>query len=170
MWWKWAIGVGLTLMAGLLIALTVARFRGAFVSIPVKPASSTNAPPVAPATALGNVTGANSMAGNEEQGAVYEWTDSEMSGIGNYDQVIVLFYAPWCGYCKKMFPEFARAAVSDNADQGRVWAQVDATQFQQLANQYGVEAFPTTIVFSRGQVKQVIPGAQTAEALKNVIQ
>ena len=40
---------------------------------------------------------------------------------------------------------------------------------QQLAKKFNVEAFPTTIVFDRGEVKQVVPGAQSADALTKLI-
>lgn len=98
---------------------------------------------------------------------VYELDDKDLPDIvAAKDMVIVLFYAPWCGYCKKMFPEFDQAAANAvSSGTNTTWAQLDATKFPELAKQMNVSAFPTTIVFSRGQLKQVVPGAQDATAL-----
>ena len=99
-------------------------------------------------------------------GVVYELEDKDLENFTKDGVSIVLFYAPWCGYCKKMFPEFSQAATTK--PQCR-WGQLDATKFEELAKKMSIEAFPTTIVFDRGQVKQVVPGAQSADALVKLI-
>ena len=34
------------------------------------------------------------------------------SALNDFDKLMVLFYAPWCGHCKKFHPEYEKAAKS----------------------------------------------------------
>ena len=130
------------------------------------------APLAAAATAQEETTTAKDSktpAATTKEGVVYELEDTDLANFTQDGTAVVLFYAPWCGYCKKMFPEFAQAATTSEAANCR-WGQVDATKFEQLAKKFNVEAFPTTIVFQRGEVKQVVPGAQSASALRKIVE
>lgn len=47
-----------------------------------------------------------------EVGSVLHLTgDNVQSEITNADMIFIEYYAPWCGHCKKITPEFARAAT-----------------------------------------------------------
>jgi len=64
---------------------------------------------------------------------------------------LVLFYAPWCGHCKAIFPKWEKAAT---ATKGIVtMAKVDADQHKSLGGKYGVQGFPTIKVFSTDKKK-----------------
>ncbi|CAF4690914.1 unnamed protein product, partial [Rotaria magnacalcarata] len=53
----------------------------------------------------------------------------------------VEFYAPWCGHCRNLAPEWKRAAT---ALKGIVKiGAVDADSHKSLGQQYGVSGFPT---------------------------
>jgi protein disulfide-isomerase A1 len=79
--------------------------------------------------------------------------------------VLVDFYAPWCGHCKQLAPEYAAAAKILQAE-GVPLAKVDAAdeQNQKLAEQYDVQGFPTLKLFKRKKASDYI-GERTTDAI-----
>lgn len=83
--------------------------------------------------------------------AVYTLTtDMFDSFIAEHGKVLVEFYAPWCGHCKALTPEYEAAAQKIHSDEslGTVLAKVDATEEKDLATKYGVRGFPTLKYFT----------------------
>lgn len=72
--------------------------------------------------------------------------------IKSEKSVLVMFYAPWCGHCKKAKPEYSQAAERLRRDgvSGRL-AAVDATEHRRIAEKYGIEGFPTFKYFKDGK-------------------
>merc|ERR1719453_27613 len=76
--------------------------------------------------------------------------------------MLVEFYAPWCGHCKKLTPEYEKAATELK---GKVsLAKVDATEEKELASKYNVKGFPTLVWFE--DAKEVeYDGGRTSDTI-----
>ncbi|RID73895.1 hypothetical protein BRARA_B01020 [Brassica rapa] len=83
--------------------------------------------------------------------------------IENNEYVMVEFYAPWCGHCQSLAPEYAAAATELKGD-GVVLAKIDATVENELAHQYSVQGFPTILFFVDGEHK-LYTGGRTKETI-----
>ncbi|XP_071734861.1 protein disulfide isomerase-like 1-4 [Rutidosis leptorrhynchoides] len=81
--------------------------------------------------------------------------------------VMVEFYAPWCGHCKALAPEYA-AAATDLIDENVVLAKVDAQEESEVAETYEVQGFPTILFFVDGVHKPYL-GQRTKDAIVNWI-
>ncbi|KAF8100449.1 hypothetical protein N665_0224s0032 [Sinapis alba] len=83
--------------------------------------------------------------------------------IENNQYVMVEFYAPWCGHCQSLAPEYA-AAATELKGNGVVLAKIDATVENELAHQYSVQGFPTILFFVDGEHKPYT-GGRTKETI-----
>jgi len=88
--------------------------------------------------------------------------------IRDNDKVLVEFYAPWCGHCKALKPNWAKAALELEGDSSvsTVLAKVDATQHQASASKFGVSGYPTIKYFDSGEVEDY-NGPRDADGIVN---
>lgn len=79
---------------------------------------------------------------------------------------MIKFFAPWCGHCKKLAPEFAKAATSLKATHPDIkLASMDCTVETETCKKMGVSGYPTVKFFMNGSPID-FTGDRTAEGIE----
>ena len=110
-----------------------------------------------------------------KDGDVVVLTDANFNDVvyGSKDIWFIEFYAPWCGHCKKLQPEWDEAA---SALRGKVkFGKVDATVEKGLGGRFQISGYPTIKYWEFGKGKKdssglPYQGGRTASDIKSFAQ
>ena len=87
--------------------------------------------------------------------------------IGRNQLTLVDFYATWCGPCKAMHPVLEQLK-SEVGDRVRI-IKLDVDRARSVAEQYGIMAVPTLMLFRDGKVLWRKSGSMSLGDLLDVI-
>lgn len=85
------------------------------------------------------------------------------------DTKLVLFYADWCGHCKEFKPIWNNTCDEINTNNKKIMISVNVgeqdSDSSRLSEKYGVDGFPTVVIFSNGKKSGTYDGPRTKEGL-----
>ncbi|XP_063054627.1 protein disulfide-isomerase A3-like [Engraulis encrasicolus] len=107
------------------------------------------------------VTVQNQLAASSD---VLDLGDADFDYIAaEHDTMLVEFFAPWCGHCQKLAPEYETAATQLK---GKVpLAKVDCTVNSETCGRFGVNGYPTLKIFRNGEDASAYDGPRSADGI-----
>ena len=81
--------------------------------------------------------------------------------------LVVDYWAPWCGPCKMMAPEFAKAATALRLKAR--FAKINTEQFPKISQRLGIRGIPLLILYVKGREVARLPGARPAKDIEDFV-
>lgn len=81
--------------------------------------------------------------------------------------VIIDFWAPWCGPCKMMGPNFEKSAAKFPLK--TLFTKVNTEDEQNLGARFGIRSIPTLVIFKGGKEVHRVSGALDEASLSKLV-
>jgi len=87
--------------------------------------------------------------------------------LSTYNTALVMFYAPWCGHCKRLKPEFEKAgSLLFKNNPPITLVKVDCTEGgKSTCNKFSVQGYPTLKIFKDGEFSSEYNGPREASGI-----
>jgi thioredoxin 1 len=85
-------------------------------------------------------------------------SEADFNGLIARGNVVVDFYAVWCGPCKALAP-VVHSLAQKNKDV--TFVKVNTDTFSSLSGRYGVKSLPTLVFFKNGQKVETLKGSMS---------
>ena len=101
-----------------------------------------------------------------KENGIYILTNKNFDNfISQYESTLIVFHAPWCGYCKKLIPELENIA-SILSKENIILGKIDATSEKNLSYTYKIKNYPT-IYFFKNKNPIIYTGARKEKEIIN---
>ena len=98
---------------------------------------------------------------------IFNEENFENEVLNSKGNVIVDFYADWCGPCKMMSPIIDQIA-EENIENLKV-GKVNVDDNQELAIKYNVMSIPTIMIFKDGNLAKTFVGVTDKDEIKSIL-
>jgi len=86
--------------------------------------------------------------------------------VGKNKSVLVKHYAPWCGHCKVLEPEFASVGDAFESSDEVIIAKIDCDEEKERCIKNGIKSYPTLQWYARGSLSaETFSAPRNAEAI-----
>lgn len=86
--------------------------------------------------------------------------------VNTHKNVVVDFYADWCGPCKRLAPVMKSVAPTRT---DTLFIKVNTDSYPTLAKKYSIRSIPTILYFSQGKLVKRTTGFMSEQEMKKII-
>jgi len=100
-----------------------------------------------------------------KEGKLYILNDRSFRGHVSRGDHFVMMFAPWCGHCQRLKPDWEKLAKKPGVE-GVSVSKVDCTASTTTCGEYNVQGYPTLLYFRNGKKIDQYDGAKTLDGMK----